>query len=186
MGCAKPLSVRYMATRITKDTAYVALSICSRVKKIKRNYKTKETTVVDHLKEKFPGVTWVQDKRVKDGYSKRRPDLLDMGNHVVIVEVDENQHKTYDCTCENRRYMEISRDLSHRPFVMIRFKPDGYVCPEKGKIPSPWAYNQLGVCTIRKKWKDAWDARLASLSETVDYWIKNKSDKRNEIIELYY
>ncbi len=33
VGCAKPLSVRHLAIRMTKDTAYVALSICSRVKK---------------------------------------------------------------------------------------------------------------------------------------------------------
>ncbi len=28
MGCAKPLSVRHVEAGITKDTAYVALSIC--------------------------------------------------------------------------------------------------------------------------------------------------------------
>ncbi len=70
-----------------------------------------------------------------------------MGSHVVIVEVDEDQHKTYYCTCKNRRLMEISKDVSHRPVVMVRFNPDGYVCPEKGKIPSPWAYTKLGVYT---------------------------------------
>ncbi len=124
----------------------------------------------DHLKGKFkfPGVDWVEDKRVKDGCSLRRPDLfLDMGSHVVIVEVDENQLDTYDCTCENRRTMELSRDVSHRPLVMVRFNPDGYVCAEKGKIPSPWAYNKKGLCTIKKKWQDAWKARLEVLSETV-------------------
>ncbi len=48
--------------------------------------------------------------------------------------------------------MDISRDLSHRhPLVMIRFNRDGYVCPEKGKIPSPWAYNKNGLCTVRPK-----------------------------------
>ncbi len=103
-----------------------------------RNYKTKETAVGTHLKEKFPGVTWVVDKRVKDGCSLRRPDLfLDTGSHVVIVEVDENQHNTRDCTCENRRLIELSKDVSHRPLAMVRFNPDGYVCAEKGKIPSP-------------------------------------------------
>ncbi len=107
-----------------------------------------------HLKEKFSGVDWVTDKRVEGGYSRRRPDLLlDMGSHVVIVEVDENQHNTYDCTCEHRRMMEISQDLNNHHIVMIRFNPDGYICKEKGKLPSPWAYNKLGVCTVRPKWK---------------------------------
>ncbi len=28
--------------------------------------------------------------------------------------------------------------------------------------------------------------RLEALSETVDYWMKNKSDKLIEVVELYY
>ncbi len=112
---------------------------------------------------------------------------MDMGSHVLIVEVDEDQHKTYDCICENRRLMEISKDVSHRPVVMVRFNPDGYVCAEKDKkIPSPWAYNKLGVCTVRPKWKVAWNDRLEVLSEKVDYWMMNKSDKLIEVVELYY
>ncbi len=102
------------------------------------NYKTKESVVAVHLNDKFPDVDWAQDKPVEGGCSKRRPDLLlVMGAHIVIVEVDENRHDAYDCTCENCRLMEISRDLNHRHIVMIRFNPDGYVCSEKGKIPTP-------------------------------------------------
>ncbi len=113
------------------------------------NYKAKESTVATHRKEKFPGVTWVCDKPVKDGYSKRRPDLfLDMGSHVLIVDIDEDQHKTYDCTCENRRLVEISKDVNHHPVVMVRLNPDGYVRPEKGKIPSPWADTEQGVSVV--------------------------------------
>ncbi len=48
----------------------------------------------------------------------------------MVVEVDGNKHDTYDCTYENRRMMEMSNYVSHRPFVMIRFNPDGYVCAE--------------------------------------------------------
>jgi hypothetical protein len=34
----------------------------------------------------------------------RRPDILiDCGTHVIIVEVDENCHKSYESTCENKR-----------------------------------------------------------------------------------
>ncbi len=76
--------------------------------------------------------------------------FLDMGSHVVIVEVDENKHDTYDRTCENRRMMEISQDLDHRHIVMIRFNHDRYIDPEKGKIPTPWMYTpKLGVSTIK-------------------------------------
>ncbi len=68
-----------------------------------RNYKTKETTVVTNLRKAFLNKTWVCDKRIEGGCSQRRPGLfLDMGSHIVIVEVDENEHNEYDCTCKNR------------------------------------------------------------------------------------
>ncbi len=73
-----------------------------------RNYTTKENAVATFLKEKFPDVTWKCDKRVEDGCSKRRPDLLlDMESHIVIVEVDENSHDVYNPTCEEKRMGEI-------------------------------------------------------------------------------
>ncbi len=85
------------------------------------------------LKAKFHDKTWICDRKIEGGCSRRWPDLfLDMGSHIVIVEVDENKHDTYDRTCENRRLMEISQDLNHHCLVMIRFNPDGYVYPEKG------------------------------------------------------
>ncbi len=88
------------------------------------------------------------DRRIEGGCSRRCPDLfLDMGSHIVIVEVDESKYDEYDCTCENRRLMEISQDLNHRHIVMIRFNPDGYVCAEEGKIPLPWTYTKHGVST---------------------------------------
>jgi hypothetical protein len=58
-----------------------------------RNYKTKEASVVEFVKNKFPQYTWITDKRVQDGCSRRRPDLLlDLGDQVLIIEVDENKH----------------------------------------------------------------------------------------------
>ena len=38
-----------------------------------------------------------------------------MGNKCVIIEVDENQHLNYDCSCENKMAM------AHRPIIFIRF-----------------------------------------------------------------
>jgi hypothetical protein len=79
---------------------------------VSKNYKTKENDVVDRIKQTFPNFDWVYDKKVEDGCSMKRPDLLlDMGSHIIIVEVDENKHDTYDCSCENKRLMQISQDL---------------------------------------------------------------------------
>ena len=55
-----------------------------------RNYKTKEKAVVDFVLSHFEHMSWIADKRVQEGCSRRRPDLLlDLGSHVLIVEVDE-------------------------------------------------------------------------------------------------
>ena len=92
-----------------------------------RNYKTKEKAVCDFIFETFNNMTWITDKRVLDGCSRRRPDLLlDLGYQVIIIEVDENQHNDYDSTCENKRLMELSKDVGHRNIIFIRFNPDDY------------------------------------------------------------
>ena len=52
----------------------------------KRNYKTKEKHVVDHITSHFPNLTLIADKQVENSCSKKRPDLLvDMGSHIRIM-----------------------------------------------------------------------------------------------------
>jgi hypothetical protein len=152
-----------------------------------RNYKTKENTVVDIIKEKFPNLTWIADKKIKDGCSNKRPDLLvDMGTHIIILEIDENKHSTYDCSCENKRLMLLSQDVGHRPIVFIRFNPDGYIDHEGITVKSCWKLNQLGVMKIIKTKEKEWEERMNNLIQQIQYWIINPTEKTVEIIELYY
>jgi hypothetical protein len=157
-------------------------------KPISRNYKTKEFEIVNYVKIKFPNMNWVADKIVSGGCSKRRPDLLlDLGYQIVIVEVDENQHIDYDCSCENKRIMELSQDVGHRPIVFIRFNPDDY---EKDGtiITSCWGQNKKGICVIKKSKQNEWTQRLNTLEEHIKYWInpENITNKTIEIIQLFY
>jgi len=157
-------------------------------KPVSRNYKTKEYSVVDFVKTTFPNFSWIADKIISGGCSKRRPDLLlDLGYQNVIVEIDENQHIDYDCSCENKRIMELSQDLAHRPIVFIRFNPDDYVYQNK-TISSCWGTDKKGICIIKKSKKDEWTRRLKALEEQINYWInpKNKTNKTIEIIQLFY
>ena len=156
-------------------------------KPIARNYKTKEKMVVDFIIESFQELSWISDKKVQDGCSRRRPDLLlDLGYQVIIIEIDENQHIKYDCTCENKRLMEISQDIGHRNIIFIRFNPDDYILSDNTKIKSCWKFNKHSITYVPKNKEAEWDSRLLSLKSQIEYWLKNQSDKMIEIIQLYY
>jgi len=153
-----------------------------------RNYKTKEYSVVEYIKNKYPNYDWITDKIIQNGCSRRRPDiLLDLGYQVIIIEIDENQHIGYDCSCENKRIMELSQDIGHRPIIFIRFNPDEYY-NEKEKITSCWGTNKNGICVVKKTKNKEWTERLEALSNQIDYWIdkQNKTDKTVEILQLFY
>jgi hypothetical protein len=152
-----------------------------------RNYKTKEKSVVDSVTKKYNNFTWVSDKRVIDGCSRRRPDLLlDMGSHIIIIEIDENKHTNYDCSCENKRLMELSQDLQHRPIVFIRFNPDDYTNTDGTLVKSCWKLTKLGVIKIEKTKQSEWEGRIETLNNQIKYWIDNPTEKTVEIIELFY
>ena len=157
-------------------------------KPVCRNYKTKESAVANFVKRQFQDLSWKTDKTIHEGCSKRRPDmLLDLGYQVLIIEIDENQHTSYDCSCDNKRIMELSQDVNHRPIIFIRFNPDMYYNNGK-KITSCWGNNKLGICIVKKNKQLEWDERLNRLKESINYWVdeKNKTDKTIETIELFY
>ncbi len=151
-----------------------------------RNYKTKEKCVADFIKDNFPDKDWICDKRVKEGCSKRRPDLLlDLGYQVLIIEIDENQHIDYDTTCEKKRLNDIAEDLNFRPIIFIRFNPDQYDSNDN-HIESCWKINSKGQCVIKNH--TDWNNRLNILKENVEKWI-NPENQLNElihIIQLFY
>jgi hypothetical protein len=155
-----------------------------------RNYKTKERSVADFIREQFPDITWTFDKRITNGESRRRPDAVaDPGDQVIVVEVDENQHVSYDCTCENKRIMEISRDFAHRPIVFIRFNPDGYTCRMHGvprQVGSCWTTDARGMCVVAYKQQDEWTRRLGALQAQITYWLQHTTDKIVEVIQLFF
>ena len=162
------------------------IQVCPDIE-VTRNYKTKEKYVVDRIKERYNDFDWIADKIIKDGCSKRRPDLiLDLTTHLIIVEVDENKHSSYDCSCENKRLMELSKDVGHRPFVFIRFNPDAYTNIEGIRISSCWKSNKLGIMTISKTKEKEWSERIETLLGEISYWMENLSEKTVQIIELFY
>jgi hypothetical protein len=56
-----------------------------------------------------------------------RPDFLfDWGTHIVILEVDEDQHKNYACECEQARMINLFQDQGGMKTLFVRFNPDNY------------------------------------------------------------
>jgi len=157
-------------------------------KPVSRNYKTKEFAVVEFVKTNHPDLTWIADKSISDGCSRRRPDLLlDLGYQIIIIEIDENQHIDYDSTCEHKRINQLSEDVGHRPIVFIRFNPDEYTENET-HITSCWGINKKGICVVKKSKKEEWNDRLQALTQQINYWIdpNNTTNELIETIQLFY
>ncbi len=149
-----------------------------------RNHKTKENAFMSELKKDYPDM--ILDKTISESCSKRRPDgFLECYTHVIIIEIDENQHQNY--SCENKRMMELSQDLSHRPIVFIRFNPDDYTNQYNIQIQSCWKANRKsGILYVPVDKEIEWNTRLEHLKSQINFWIDNPTDKTIEIVHLFY
>jgi hypothetical protein len=83
--------------------------------------------------------------------------------------------------------MELSKDIGHRPIVLIRFNPDAYRI-NGIKHSSCWSYKENGKCVVDKSQLKNWNIRLKKLAETINYWTdgNNITDKTVELVKLYY
>lgn len=95
----------------------------------KKPQKRQEMDIVNFLSTE--GVKFKHDQTVDADCSRKRPDLQlepesDAEDYVVCVEVDEDQHRTYACACEQARIFEIAQAYGGRRVVFIRYNPDGF------------------------------------------------------------
>lgn len=142
---------------------------------VTRKYKTKEMAVRDFLKESFPDLPFIHDKRVE--CHVYRPDFVyDLGSHVVVIEVDEYQHETYDTSCDNKRLMSIFQGLGSRPMVMIRFNPDAYE-----DVKGCWTRTGALVDQGRP-----WRKRLGELRDRLAYWVETEPPRDLVIEHLFF
>jgi len=74
------------------------------------------------------GIEYYSHDRVpKFSQNKYRPDfILDFASMILILEVDENQHHSYSCECEEKRMTSLKQDFKDIPLVFIRYNPDDY------------------------------------------------------------
>lgn len=142
-----------------------------------RNYKTKEQAFTLKLAEMYP--SGVLDRIISGGCSKRRPDfLLELSSWNIIVEIDENQHDSYDVECEHRRLMELFVDLGNRPLVVLRMNPDAYTAE---------GVNVRGCFTKEMKLNKAgFKTRLNMLVARVEHWLVTDPTKELTVEHLCF
>lgn len=149
-----------------------------------RNFRTKELAVKDFITTRFPGLTWIYNKTVPDGCSLRRPDLtLDLGSHVLFIEIEENAHDLgYSCT--SKRLVELWQDVGERPSLFLRFNPDKYTKENGEKVSSCWKYNPKGLTVLKNEAN--WNIRLHTLAECITYYLTNIPQKSIQIEQLFF
>jgi hypothetical protein len=105
---------------------------------MKKRIKTDEDLIGKLLEKEIDIPLAYKDQVVDKACSNKRPDFVyHCGDHIVIVEVDEDQHKSYRCTAygdsiegktkgENIRMFEISQSFDCIPVTWIRYNPDNF------------------------------------------------------------
>lgn len=136
--------------------------------------KTKEIAVRDFINLNFEG--FQHDKPLWTGNCdcthRRRIDHRKLiGNTLLCIETDENQHKGYKESNEEIRYDDLFM-LHGGKFIFIRFNPDKFK-DKNSKSVNPMLYT-----------------RLPMLKEEIEKQIKKIENEENteliEIIKLYY
>jgi hypothetical protein len=118
--------------------------------------------VRDFLRKTWPDCDITHDKRV-DCHAYRPDFVFDLGSHTIVIEIDENQHRSYDTSCDNKRLMSIFEGLGSRPMVMIRFNPDSY-----------------------EGHRGCWTKRLGTLEERIEFWFDNEPDRELSVEHLFF
>ena len=90
------------------------------------------------------------------------------GPHIVIVEVDEDQHKRYEYKCEKTRMFNVTQGFGGIPVFWIRYNPDKFRLPDGSKS------------TITQ------NKREEHLLQWVKYALKRPPTKMLEVIYLFY
>jgi hypothetical protein len=147
---------------ITDNTEF----ICKECKQIQNK---KEWAIVRYLRKVIDTKFEYNSSKMLQGCSKKRPDIyFELVGHIIIVEIDENQHNTYEDICECARINEIVNGIGGKPVIIIRYNPD--IIKHNGK--------QLYITQ---------NVRINILVQVIkDELIKNYDKFIVKIIQVYY
>ena len=162
-----------------------------------KNIKIKEKNIIEFVK-----LTYTQEIRDKlnikniifDKYSGlKRPDIaIICETYVIIIEVDEFQHKKngddgfYSKENEENKMKLIKEyyKLQNKKTIYVRFNPDDYKTKDNKKIKSPWKENENRILVLVDE--TDWNNRLEILKKKIDFYLKKKVIKNNSTNYLFY
>jgi hypothetical protein len=158
----------------------LCVTFCSLIKKdqmMKKYIKKKEEFIGNLLKEDIKQELSHCDEIIDSSCSKVRPDFVfDCGTHVVIIEVDEHQHRSYsNCgntkeertRMENRRMFMIFQSFGGPRTIFIRYNPDVFRVNDK-------------IVNVSDK------KRHELLLRWVKHYLKNGTEFPMEVKYLFY
>ena len=90
--------------------------------------KRPETIVKEYLQRHYKQHMLIANKQVKgDACLNYLPDIVYADpNRVVIVEIDENGHRSRSYECDQRRMSDIYDEFAGKTVLWVRFNPDSY------------------------------------------------------------
>ncbi len=143
----------------------------------------REIYIIQCIMKSIPGKNFIFNKKINNA----RPDIiLKLENQILIIEIDENQHKNYSNECETQRINELYCDLDYKNIVLIRFNPDTYIDSFKKKKESCFISNNEGKYILNSKQKKEYEIRINKLCDTINYYIKNQISEPLKIINLFF
>jgi len=148
--------------------------------------RNKEYYVINYVLDNFKNYNWICGKKLITHNSYRIADLyLDITSHIIIIEIDEFQHKKYNQIDDNKRLLDIKNFIDNKPLIFIKFNPDSYIDIYNNNIKSCW--KKINNVTKLVKYNE-WSNRLLKLKSIIEYYINHNSliNENFKIIELYY
>ena len=156
---------------------------------INNTNKIKEQSVIQYIVKIFSEseYLWIFNKNLnKTGLNKYTisyPDIrTELDDRIIMIEVDENQHETYDQTKEIIRMQKFGKNHIQKSVFVIRFNPDSYSV-DNVKYASCWEKHDGNT---RISDKQQWDYRLIKLSEIIKLCIDCEPNKNITTAYLYY
>ncbi len=150
---------------------------------IARNFLVKEKHIVDFIKELYPNFGWEYNQFI-NSCAHYRPDLLVyIKNYVIIIEIDEFQHKQKNYVeCEAKRINDILYELA-QPLIVLRINPDSYKDEKKNIQKGMFIKDKNNKCIVNNS---IWNEQKELIKSTLHNIINNKPDQLLTEIKLFF